>query len=102
MITLEDVSATCDRNIRSCGDLFLFDAGSITVQPYDDPSLEPVELGASIFVKVNKNLWRATEEFGLEKTGFEDEDGVMGVWNGEEFLLTVRIERIIFDLPRIS
>ena len=65
--------------------------GSTTVQPHDDPSLLPVELGASIFVKVNKNLWRASEEFGLERVVFEDEaNAIMGFWNGEEFVLTVR------------
>lgn len=65
--------------------------GSTTVQPHDDPSLSPVELGASIFVKVNKNLWRTSEEFGLERIVFGDEaNAVMGLWNGDEFVLTVR------------
>lgn len=65
--------------------------GSTTVQPHDDPSLAPVELGASIFVKVNKNLWRASEEFDLERIVFGDEaNAIMGLWNGEEFVLTVR------------
>ncbi|KAK7689579.1 hypothetical protein QCA50_007371 [Cerrena zonata] len=60
---------------------------STVVYPYDDLSYEPVEQGASIFVKANKNLWRATEEFGLQKTDFEDEDGSMGVWDGEQFVM---------------
>lgn len=59
------------------------------VQPYDDPSYEPVELGASIFVKVNKNLWRAVDEFGLERLNFKDDDDSIGIWDGEQFLLTV-------------
>ena len=65
--------------------------GSTTVYPYDDPSLEPHELGASIFVKVNKNMWRAVDEFGLERIKFDsdDDEGVMGIWDGHEFVLTV-------------
>ncbi|TBU28194.1 FAD/NAD(P)-binding domain-containing protein [Dichomitus squalens] len=63
---------------------------STTVHPYDDPTLEPHELGASIFIKANKNMWRAVDEFGLERVGFsgEDEDDVMGIWDGHEFVLT--------------
>lgn len=60
--------------------------------PYEDENLEAVELGASIFVKVNKNLWRAVDEFGLERVDFErDDDGddTMGIWDGHEFALTV-------------
>ncbi|KAF9270773.1 hypothetical protein L218DRAFT_889560 [Marasmius fiardii PR-910] len=62
---------------------------STTVQPYDDPSLPPVELGASIFVKANKNLWRATEVFNLTLKSFKDEDGDTGIWDGEKILLTM-------------
>ncbi|KAI0828535.1 Prenylcysteine lyase-domain-containing protein [Trametes gibbosa] len=66
---------------------------STVVLPYEDDSLEPVELGASIFVKVNKNLWRAVEEFGLERVNFEndddnDGDDTVGIWDGHEFVLT--------------
>ncbi|OCH92435.1 FAD/NAD(P)-binding domain-containing protein [Obba rivulosa] len=61
---------------------------STVVYPYGNISLEPVELGASIFVKANKNLWRATEEFELDRVGFEDDDNVMGVWDGSKFRLT--------------
>ncbi|KAH9942685.1 FAD/NAD(P)-binding domain-containing protein [Amylocystis lapponica] len=60
------------------------------VHPYDDPSLEPLELGGSIFVKSNKNLWRATDEFGLERLAFGDDEGaVLGLWDGAEFILSV-------------
>ncbi|KAI0683508.1 FAD/NAD(P)-binding domain-containing protein [Earliella scabrosa] len=67
---------------------------SITVNPYGDDSLEPVELGASIFVEVNKNLWRAVDEFGLErnKWGDDGDDGdedVTGIWDGQEFVITL-------------
>jgi prenylcysteine oxidase/farnesylcysteine lyase len=63
--------------------------GSTTVHPYNNTAYEPVELGASIFVGVNKNLWRATNEFNLSFYGFEDEDGDMAIWDGEQILLTV-------------
>ncbi|KAI9057361.1 hypothetical protein FKP32DRAFT_1746212 [Trametes sanguinea] len=62
---------------------------SITVHPYEDESLEPAELGASIFIKNNKNLWRAVDEFGLERVGFDEGvDDTMGIWDGKEFVLT--------------
>ncbi|KAI9445486.1 FAD/NAD-P-binding domain-containing protein [Lactarius indigo] len=61
---------------------------STTVYPYNDTAYEPVELGASIFVDVNKNLQRATREFDLSLYGFEDDDGDMGIWDGEQFLYT--------------
>ena len=61
------------------------------MHPYDNPELQPVELGASIFVRANKNLWRATDEFGLERSDFSDSDSTMGIWDGETFLLTVRL-----------
>ncbi|KAL9101960.1 MAG: hypothetical protein Q9163_002848 [Psora crenata] len=65
---------------------------SITVNAYGDPS-EPVELGASIFVKVNHNLFSAVERFGLstrDKKG-RDEQGnelpdTLGVYDGEDWV----------------
>lgn len=65
---------------------------STTVNIYDNP-LEPVELGASIFVKVNRNLVDAVDEFGLslaDDDGEEPDDAptVLGIWNGEEFVFT--------------
>lgn len=48
-----------------------------------------MELGASIFVNVNKNLWRATDEFNLTRYTFEEEGGSMGVWDGESILYSV-------------
>lgn len=57
--------------------------------PYNDTELEPIELGASIFVRINKNLWRATEEFGLERISFGDDGDVMGLWDGKDVILTV-------------
>ncbi|KAF7986244.1 hypothetical protein HWV62_38711 [Athelia sp. TMB] len=61
---------------------------STTVYPFNNKTLAPIELGASIFVKVNKNLWRASEEFDLERVDFTREEAQMGIWDGEQFLLT--------------
>lgn len=63
--------------------------GSITVYPYNDTAYEPVELGASIFVRVNKNLWRAANEFNLSFCGSEDEDRDVAIWDGEQILYKV-------------
>ncbi|ODH38739.1 hypothetical protein ACO22_02212 [Paracoccidioides brasiliensis] len=62
---------------------------STTVNLFDDPSL-PVELGASIFVEVNKNLIRATRKFGLKLRDSDfgqPKESVhsLGVWDGREF-----------------
>lgn len=62
------------------------------MHPHDDPTLIPMELGASIFVKANKNLWRATEEFNLTRLGFQDADeqgDETGIWDGEEFVFRI-------------
>ncbi|KAL9003114.1 MAG: hypothetical protein Q9188_003996 [Gyalolechia gomerana] len=65
---------------------------STTVNVYDDPN-QPVELGASIFVKVNQNLVNAVEAFGLpirnmQATSKYERPEVLGVWDGEEFVFT--------------
>ncbi|GAA5981895.1 hypothetical protein JCM5350_006556 [Sporobolomyces pararoseus] len=55
----------------------------------EDPEeeLEPIELGASIFVEANKNLQKAVKEFGLEVTKYgEQENGETGIWDGEKFV----------------
>ncbi|KZV76911.1 FAD/NAD(P)-binding domain-containing protein [Peniophora sp. CONT] len=62
---------------------------STTVYPYDDMTLEPVELGASIFVAVNKNMMRASDEFNFTRIKFAaDANEQMGIWDGKEFLFT--------------
>ncbi len=72
------------------------------MQPYDDPELDPIELGASIFVKANKNLWRATEEFGFERKDF-DEGDTLGIWDGAEFRLMVCVRLLgTNDLPNLT
>jgi len=63
-------------------------AGSTVVYPYDDGNLPAIELGASIFVEENKNLWRASTEFNL--TRFAGETDGVGIWDGENVIFTVR------------
>jgi hypothetical protein len=58
------------------------------VHPYNDTTLPGFEVGASIFVEVNKNLWRASTEFNLTRVDLPD--GGLGIWDGDEFLLNVR------------
>lgn len=62
---------------------------STTVNAYDDPTL-PVELGASIFVKVNKILNDAVEEFNLSVNDLHSTADIPGaalaVWDGEKFV----------------
>ncbi|KAI9844932.1 MAG: hypothetical protein M1837_005218 [Sclerophora amabilis] len=69
---------------------------STTVNVFSNP-LEPVEVGGSVFVEVNKNLVNAAKEFGLETNRLQDsrptqQDGAaaerLGIWNGEEFIFT--------------
>ncbi|KAF8465941.1 Prenylcysteine lyase-domain-containing protein [Kalaharituber pfeilii] len=62
---------------------------STTVNVYDNPE-EPVELGASIFVKVNENLLNASKEFGLEYSdnyiSRRQADDALGVYDGQKFI----------------
>jgi len=67
--------------------LAYFFEGSITVHPYNNTAYKPVELGASIFVEVNKNLYRAASDFNLSLNTPEDED--QAIWDGEQILYTV-------------
>ncbi|KAF2144792.1 uncharacterized protein K452DRAFT_316712 [Aplosporella prunicola CBS 121167] len=74
---------------------------SMTVNVWDAPSL-PVELGASIFVSVNKILVDAVTRFNLSTAGYDSFDGdagtwqddkfgsgdFIGIWNGDEFVFT--------------
>ncbi|KAI9370154.1 Prenylcysteine lyase-domain-containing protein [Aspergillus egyptiacus] len=66
---------------------------STTVNVFDDPSY-PIELGASIFVKVNYNLVNASKELGLgiKGAGYEgqqERDETIGVWDGEQFVFVM-------------
>jgi len=67
--------------------LAYFFEGSMTVYPYNSTAYEPVELGASIFVEVNKNLWRAASEFNLSL--YSPEGGDQAIWDGEQIVYTV-------------
>ncbi|KAG6891088.1 hypothetical protein C0995_014178 [Termitomyces sp. Mi166 len=67
---------------------------SITVHPYDNSSLPPLELGASIFVAANKNLWRASDEFNLTRQNFSL-GGRTGIWDGEDLVFTAAVERYL-------
>lgn len=75
--------------------ILLWDSGSTVVYPYENSSLPPVELGASIFVKANKNLWRASDEFNLTRRDFDEEEDDMGIWDGEQLLLSVRSNLVL-------
>jgi len=45
---------------------------------------EYVEVGASIFVKVNHNLFDATEDFALKTKPLDDEK--LAIWDGHQFV----------------
>ncbi|CAJ2509396.1 Uu.00g144220.m01.CDS01 [Anthostomella pinea] len=61
---------------------------TLTVDVFAEP-LEPVEVGASIFVDVNYILSNATRAFGLPvRESGTDEDGLLGVWDGVRFVYT--------------
>ncbi|EXJ59724.1 hypothetical protein A1O7_03871 [Cladophialophora yegresii CBS 114405] len=61
-----------------------------TVNALDDPRY-PVELGASIFVKINHILYNATRDFGLSSTvklyeSAPESKYELGIWDGEHFV----------------
>ncbi|OAX82527.1 hypothetical protein ACJ72_03125 [Emergomyces africanus] len=63
---------------------------STTVNLFDDPA-HPIELGASIFVEVNKNLIQASKKFGLKLRDADfaqpkESAHSLGVWDGKEFV----------------
>jgi prenylcysteine oxidase / farnesylcysteine lyase len=63
---------------------------STTVNALHDPEF-PVELGASIFVKINRILYTAAEEFGLQTSSASalrsgESAYSLGVWDGEAFV----------------
>ena len=78
---------------------------STTVPAYDDP-LQPVELGASIFVQANKILQDAVKAFELS-TG-DDENSPprpntaeLGIWNGKEFIVTAQAMDSWWDTAKL-
>jgi hypothetical protein len=50
-----------------------------------------MELGASIFVKANKNLWKASNEFNLTRRTLRDENYEIGIWDGEKLRISVSL-----------
>lgn len=64
--------------------------GSLVVHPYGNKSIPAVELGASIFVDANRNLMRAAKEFNLPLADLLDDDEILGVWDGQAFVVNVR------------
>lgn len=79
-------------------DVDLFEANdylggrSTIVYPFNNESYPAIELGASIFVKANKNLWKATKQFNLTLQGMhggdEDDTGGMSIFDGQDFVYT--------------
>lgn len=66
--------------------------------------MEPVELGASIFVEVNKILKDAANEFGLNTQSNQsagDDPEILGIWNGEKFVYTQKGEASWWDLAKL-
>ncbi|KAK2064398.1 prenylcysteine oxidase [Colletotrichum caudatum] len=61
---------------------------TLTVDAYSNP-LEPVELGASIFIEANHIMYNASLNFGLPlKEPESGSDGFLGIWDGEQFVFT--------------
>ena len=61
---------------------------STTVNAYNNP-LEPVELGASIFIEGNPILKNSSERFGLKPQRHRSEGAeTLGIWNGQNFVYT--------------
>lgn len=62
-----------------------------TTNPADPENGKPeqevaIEVGASIFVKVNHHLADSSKEFGLKVKKLDDE--LVAIWDGDEFLFT--------------
>jgi prenylcysteine oxidase/farnesylcysteine lyase len=78
---------------------------STTIHAYDD-ARQPVELGASIFVKVNRILVDAVHEFNLSTSSLKREESngspALGVWDGEVFRLIQKSDAFgWFDLAKL-
>ncbi|CAO1636851.1 unnamed protein product [Sympodiomycopsis kandeliae] len=59
------------------------------IHPFDDDKLyEPVELGASIFADVNRNMVRFAKLFNLPASAkLGESDATTAIWDGKDFLL---------------
>jgi prenylcysteine oxidase / farnesylcysteine lyase len=75
------------------------------VHAYDDPT-QPVELGGSIFVKVNHILVDAVRRFNLPTHGFDSSNvpastPELGVWNGKEFVFVAPADPSLWDTAKL-
>ncbi|GAA6004134.1 uncharacterized protein JCM10292_005899 [Rhodotorula paludigena] len=52
----------------------------------EEDDVDPVEMGASIFVAANKNLQKARRNFGLEYEPYGGEEGNTAIWDGEQWV----------------
>jgi prenylcysteine oxidase/farnesylcysteine lyase len=85
-ITLEEVSALHDP-LDACLIFRQHFPGSTVVYPYENKSLTPFELGASIFVRANKNLIRAAKVFEFELLNIDSTEGSdFGIYDGQQFV----------------
>ena len=78
---------------------------STTVHAYNDSNF-PIELGASVFVEINKILVDAVEAFNLSTSSFdtksEDIPGpALGIWDGKTFIFTQENERGWWDTAKL-
>ncbi|KAI9852311.1 MAG: hypothetical protein M1824_002032, partial [Vezdaea acicularis] len=76
---------------------------STTVDVFGNPAY-PIELGASIFVEVNRNLVAAAKAFGLETesaTRAQVSALQLGVWNGEEFVVVQKYGSGWWDVVKL-
>ncbi|KAL3482404.1 Prenylcysteine lyase-domain-containing protein [Aspergillus californicus] len=78
---------------------------STTVDVFDDPAY-PIELGASIFVKVNYNLVNASKELGLNVNGAsyerpQESPDTLGVWDGEQFVFVMEDSSSWWNIAKI-
>jgi hypothetical protein len=91
-VVVSVVPAAHHVQFRSCSLVAFSLTGSTVVYPYEDLTLPPIEVGASIFVSVNRILMRAVSQFNLSMTPWssstsEDE---IGIWDGSSFLLITK------------
>ncbi|KAE8351022.1 Prenylcysteine lyase-domain-containing protein [Aspergillus coremiiformis] len=77
---------------------------STTVNVLDQP-VYPVELGASIFVKVNYHLMNASRELGLfvdsaDSARPQEADHNIGIWDGKQFVFVLQ-DNSWWSIPKL-
>ncbi|OOQ86542.1 putative prenylcysteine lyase [Penicillium brasilianum] len=78
---------------------------STTVNVFDHPAY-PIELGASIFVKVNENLVNASRDLGLTVSAADharprESDESIGIWDGKQFVFNMKNSYSWWNLARL-